>query len=152
MKSLFVVAVIAGALLLCGAGSVPAFANVGAGVSVELVTTVTGGGSSGGGGGYRGGGGGGSTSNWWLLYLESLKDKSTEATTQDTEPEESVPNEPSTPAVTEPETTPPVEDIVPEQKSPWDWLSVLVIVGMVALVGVLAWLVFRKRKPKPVPT
>lgn len=49
-------AVIAGLVTLCGVGNLPCFADSGAGVSIQLTTTVTGG-SSGGSGGHSWGGG-----------------------------------------------------------------------------------------------
>ena len=147
MKTLFIVAVIAGALLLCGVGSVPAFAGAGAGVSVELETTVVGGGSSGS-SGYHGGSGG----SYYNPYLSLLKPTIPPISDNDTLAiAEFTVVPPLQPAVTPPKVNPPTQETVslPQQPS-IDWLAVLVIVGIVSLIGVLAWLIIRKRKVQAV--
>jgi len=124
----------------------PCLADTGAGASIELKTTVTGGDSGSSGGVHWSGGGGSGTSNWWLLYLDSLNNPTT---TESTMPEES--EEPE-------ESSPPVEPSLPEEATPLpgdlpttpqntiDWTTVIFVAVMLGLIGLLSWLIFRKRK------
>ncbi|MCJ7805155.1 hypothetical protein MUP46_00740 [Patescibacteria group bacterium] len=142
MKPLSVIAVIAGLIVLCGAGSVPCFADTGSGVSIELTTTVTGGNS---GSGWASGG-----INWQYVDNQPRKVSPYVPPPVTNSYPPTPPTPPTYPTVTQTTPSPTVNPPVISTQS-IDWVMILIITGLVGAIGLLIFVVVRmRRKPEAV--
>lgn len=137
MKSLFIIAVIAGLVILCGVGNLPCFADTGSGVSIELTTTVTGGSDW-----HDWGAGSGGYTNW--QYVDNSQPK---------KPSPYVPSVTNSPLPTPPmppaySGTPPSPTVNPPVVSSpaIDWGFVFFIVVLAVAIGLLVYLVIKMRR------
>lgn len=141
MKPLFIFAVIAGLVILCGVSGVPCFADSGSGVSIELTTTVTGGDGS---GWHDWGSGSGS------YYVPPAPKRNASPTLPTTQPNTppTMPTPPTYPNTNPPQVT-PVQGIPMPTESSVNFGTILTGIGIV-LASLIAWYLWTKRKPKKI--
>jgi hypothetical protein len=139
----FILAVIAGLVILCGVGNLPCFADSGAGVSIELTTTVTGGDSgwhnwSSGNGGY------------YVPPVPRRASSPLPTTTQPNTPP-TMPTPPTYPNSNPPQVTPVVGVPMPNEQGS-NLGAIILIVLAIFVVGVFGWYLWSRRKPKKIKT
>ena len=136
MKPLFIIAVMAGLVTLCGVGNLPCFADSGAGVSIELTTTVT---------------GGSSWYNWFSGYGGYFADNQPRQPAPYVPPvTNSLPPKPPTyPTVNNPTPyVPVVGQPLPQEASNLNW-SLVFSLGVASLGVILfLWYILNKRRAK----
>jgi hypothetical protein len=142
MKPLFILAVIAGLIVLCGVGNLPCFADTGSGVSIELTTTVTCGNGNGG-GSHDWSSGYGSYYGQTFQYVDNQPKRPTPYLPQVTN--SPLPTPPMPPAYSG-MPSPTVNSPVVESSKAIDWGFVLVIAVLAGAIALLVYLVIRMRR------
>lgn len=135
MKPLFIIAVIAGLIVLCGVGNLPCFADSGAGISIPTTITVTGG------SGWQGWG---SNTNFYKYNDEQPK-KPSPYMPQVTNFPPPVP--PTYPNASPPQVTPAIGQPLP-QESNFNWAWIPIILGGVLFLFIAIWVLNQRNKAK----